>query len=763
MWVGMRIAALFLLAGVTGLAQPLVQNVRGRISNERDRPLAGATVVAIQDVVRVAGAATDSTGKFSFQLPPGRYLFTFSFVGHHTRELEWLVITGKESVVSVVLAEQPFQLSNIEITAAALSEAPPGGTNLTIEKSLRVPANFFDPLRMAVSTPGVVAMNDQGNVVSVKGYSPNAMLWRVQGLDVLNPNHLANAGTLSDRPVSFGGSVSVLSAQVLDNTLFYTGAFPASVGNALSAAVDMRLREGNKSRHEFTAQASVIGLDVAAEGPLNKKQNASFLANYRYSTVGLLAGLGLNFGDEQINFQDFSFHGHIHHRRAETSFFGLGGRSSNQFTRKPEAEWKTEKDRYNIDFSGSVWALGFTHQWGNVWRWEWGTALSSQIQNRFSKSADIGQPHVNSETFDQSKWLLTNRLAVRRNWKHQQLEAGLQANYQTGTMNVQTVVPLYFSIGFPNFRGTVSGVLLQPFAQYTHRLSRKWELQTGVRIPFFTFNNTHAWEPRLALQRLLPQGSLHVSYNQVSQTQSLQMYIQPGNQHLELTRSGQWLVEWRSVWRATRFSAQVFYHQLREVPIAPDASLFSAINQFDEFAPGGLVSAGRGTNLGAAGSVERKFANSFYYAINGTVYRSTFTDIRQVDYTSRFSGRYAFNLLAGKEWGTAKRTFGVHFRFLYFGGLRQQPIDVLVSQLYGTTFFDTSRGYVAALPDYWRPDVRISWRKNKMHYTRTLALDIQNVMNHQNVAFNYYDSFLQRVETRYQLGIIPVIVYRVDF
>jgi hypothetical protein len=752
-----------LCLGRAAAAQDLVQILQGQITNHRALPLAGATVLVRQDQQTLATAVSDSTGRFILRLAPGRYLLNFSFVGHTPQEQEWLVIAGKESTIHVTLHEQPFQLGEVQITASPVSEAPAGGVQLTVEKSLRVPANFFDPLRMAVSTPGVVAMNDQGNVISVKGYSPNAMLWRVQGLDVLNPNHLANAGTLSDRPVSFGGSVSVLSAQVLDNTQFFTGAFPAFIGNALSAAVDMRLREGNKNKHEFTAQASVIGLDLAAEGPLSKKKNSSFLANYRYSTVGLLAGLGLNFGDEQINFQDFSFHGHVRHARAETSFFGFGGLSSNRFARKPETEWKTEKDRYDINFDGSVGGLGVTHRWGRLWRWEFGSALSTQTQNRFSKSAEIGQPHINAETFEQTQWLLTNKLVVRRNWKRQQLEAGVQSNSQSGTLNVQTVVPLYFSLGFPNFSGRMTGSLIQPFVQFSHRVSKKWELQTGLRAPFFTYNGTHAWEPRIALQRFLPNGSLHVSYNEVSQMQSVQMYIQPGNRNLALTRAAQWLAEWRTSWRATQFSAQAFYHQLRDVPIATDGSLFSAINQFDEFAPAGLVSEGRGTNVGVAASMERKFSNSFYYAINGTGYQSTFTDIRQVAYTSRFSGRYAFNLLAGKEWGHAARTFGVHIRFLYFGGLRQQPIDVLVSQLYGTTLFDTSRGYVVPLPDYWRPDLRISWRKNKPNYTRTLSLDIQNVANHQNVAFTYYDSFLQRVETRYQLGIIPVIVYRVDF
>ena len=140
---------------------------------------------------------------------------------------------------------------------------------------------------MATSYPSVVAANDQGNSIIVKGNSPNGLLWRLNGLDIVNPNHLANAGTLSDKPISNGGGVNILSAQMLDRTQFYTGGFPASFGNALSGILDMNLREGSKNKAEGTAQASLLGLDLSLETPLSKNNNASALVNYRYSTVGL--------------------------------------------------------------------------------------------------------------------------------------------------------------------------------------------------------------------------------------------------------------------------------------------------------------------------------------------------------------------------------------------------------------------------------------------------------------------------------------------
>jgi len=129
---------------------------------------------------------------------------------------------------------------------------------------------------------------------------------------------------------------------------------------------------------------------------------------------------------------------------------------------------------------------------------------------------------------------------------------------------------------------------------------------------------------------------------------------------------------------------------------------------------------------------------------------------------NRFNTKFTSSLLAGKEWNKKNRSFGVHARVLYLGGVRQPLIDLALSQQVGTTIYQEQLGYLR-LPDYFRTDLRVSWRKNKPGYTRTLSIDIQNVTSQQNTAFTYFDTFLQKETTKYQLGIIPVLAYRVDF
>ncbi len=755
-----------MLAPLIVRSQEISQVLKGVVTDQTTgRALTGAALSLKKDQSTIAGVVSDADGSFELKVVPGRYALEVSYLGYQSVVEEILVTAGKEIYSRFALIELATELQEVKVVASSYNPTP-GAFDISIEKTLRVPANFFDPLRMAASYPGMVAANDQGNALAVKGYSPNALLWKIDGLDIVNPNHLANAGTLGDKPVSFGGGVSILSSQVLDKTGIYSGWLPAQYGNALSAVVDMGMRAGNKNTHEFTAQASLIGLDVAAEGPLSGSGKNSYLANYRYSTVGLLTSAGLDFGGEAINFQDFTFHLDFdQEKNAHLSVFGFAGLSSNRFKRKPQDEWETEKDRYNIDFEGQVFGLGFTEQWGNKVRWKWGSSLSGQFQSRNAESDIVTFQHIHRERFDNDHVLWSNQLSASVRLGENRLQAGVLVNYLHNQLEVETVTPLYFNTFFPNLSGTVGGALVQPYVNLTRQFAGVWQVDAGMRYVYFGYNRSSAPEPRLNIQRLFPSGSLSLGYGRTSQWQQAQAYLLENNKDLKLTVADQLMLEYR-----TRFSnqsnlvASVYVHYLNDAPVAPashNQPYWSMLNQWDEFPVANMTSAGKGLNQGVEAAYEKRFYNQFYFLVNGSVYQSQFKAPETEWQEGRFSGGYTSSLLLGKEWG-ADRSFGVHFRFLYLGGLRHPSINLLNSVTYGTTIY-TGSGYPTRLPDYWRPDLRVAWRKNKPGYTRTLSIDIQNLANRQNVAFYYYDTFTGRVETKTQLGIIPVLVYRVDF
>src|SRR5690606_28796087 len=115
----------------------------------------------------------------------------------------------------------------------------------SVEETQKFAAAVNDPARMASSFAGVIGTDEGKNNISIRGNSPNGLIWRMEGVEIPNPNHFSNVGTS-------GGGISMLSAQVLTNSDFLTGAFPAEYGNAISGVFDLKLRKGNNQKHEYT-------------------------------------------------------------------------------------------------------------------------------------------------------------------------------------------------------------------------------------------------------------------------------------------------------------------------------------------------------------------------------------------------------------------------------------------------------------------------------------------------------------------------------
>jgi hypothetical protein len=756
---------LFVLSCVSqAQAQEITQTVVGKVKEATTHELLpGANVSVFQKGELVTGASTDGHGKFSLTLIPGRYRLEVSFTGYQSIEQELLVIAGKSPLLEITLQESPTVLEEVTVNPTSISE--PGVTSLSIEKTLRVPANFFDPVRMLTSYPGVVTTNDQANSIAVKGYSPNGVLWRLQGLDIVNPNHTANAGTLSDKPTVSGGGVSILSAQLLDKTDFHSGNLSPRYGNALAGVMDMSLRAGSTEKMQYTAQASLIGIDLAAEGPINKEKQSSFLVNYRYSTIGLLSQMGVDFGDETINFQDVSFNLNFPSKKGgNLSVFGFAGWSKNLFDAKLEAEWEEEKDRYTINYDGTAYGAGFVSQfkpgWASV---SLGASVSGQEQNRTSQGTIVPYPNVYKEGYSSDRTIVSSFLKGVHKINRGFIELGASTSYFTNHMDVSTITQLYIDPFTPNVKGTVDGFLIQPYLSWQQYIG-KFNLNAGIRYVNFSYNQSDSFEPRVSISRNFTDNIFTLSYGLTSQWQQTQTYLTAGNNNLPFSKSNQFTLEWRRKFNTdVSVVSSVYYHELFNVPIAPGVQHYSLINQWEDFPRENLVGDGKGRNYGLDAYVEKRFYGDMYFMVSGSLYQSEFSTNGILYEDSRFNGNFTSSLLTGKEWKSKNKAFGVHARVLYSGGLRQLPIDQVSSEFVGTTMYSASEGYSVKYPNYFRTDLRVSWRKNKPGYTRTLSIDVQNLTGQLNVAYQYYDTYLKQVTTKYQLGIIPVIAYRVDF
>ena len=767
---------------INGFAQnTLTQTLRGQVVDaDNNQRLSG---VSVKLVGTEKGTLSDTLGQFRLiSVPIGRYALQISRVGYETLVLpEILVEAGKEKVVAISLKETTQQLSETVVR----SFRPSSQTSLqtiTIEQTLRFAGTFFDPARLATSFPGVSAANDQANGLVIRGNSPTGTQWRLEGVEIVNPNHLSNAGTFSDRPTQTGGGTNILSAQLMERADFMTGAFPADYGNVLGGVMDVHLRKGNDQKHEFTGQVGLIGVDFAAEGPLSRQNKSSYLVNYRYSFTGLLAMMGVKFGGEDIRFQDIAFNLSFPTKKAgHFTIFGMAGASSNVFQAERDTTlWKFQKDGYDIEFKNRMGAMGVTHFLNLSRNTLWKTTLAvSGLETRREgyqlNKANFARTLTQVDAFRKTRYSLstslTHKITPKVQWKE-----GVIITYQQDSVQI--------SNGGVS-KGKLDGLILEPYVALSGTLATRLTFQAGLHYLNYTYNQTQSLEPRISFRySATGRTAFTASYGLHSQLQLPQTYLSLFNSDAQLnlfpnkklgfTKAHHYVLGWEQQLTAlpkqSSLKIEAYYQSLFNVPIAQANSQiagtnsFSALNLIEGFTNVGLENKGTGRNYGVEATYQQFLSKDFYALLTASLYNSTYKGQDGIERNTRFNGNHTFSLAAGKEFHKrVNRTFGVNVRVLWLGGYRDTPIDADASKLAGRTIYKASELYTIKVKDYFRPDVRIFWKRNKPNYTRTWSIDIQNLTNTENEAYSYYDTYQRQIVQQFQLGMVPVINYRVEF
>lgn len=758
----------------TGLiAQQPISVIRGQVRDAvtlKALPDANIRLLPVDKVV-----SSNQDGIFRIDsLPVGRYQLQVSFIGYGTTELEELLLeSGKEFVLDVRLHEKPSTLKEIEVVAAdqnpQIQTIPGAVRTITIEQVNRYAATYFDPARLVTTYPGVLNTQDGTNNISIRGNAPGTMQWWLEGVEIVNPNHLTNAGTFTDRPTQSGGGVNILSAQMLAATRFWTGGTPAGYGNALSGIMDMSLRKGNDENYEFTAQAGLIGLDAAAEGPISKKNHSSFLINYRYSTIGLLSAIGLKISDEDITFQDLAANVYLPAGKAGVfTLFGIYGKSSNVFKGSIDTvEWESEKGGRNINYYNDMFAAGFTHElsFGDKWNWRTSGAFSGLETKRDQYSVFTPEIQQTYDYLKNQKWSLNSRLIYKINHNNQ-LQLGVLLNREY--INSQNLQP---GAGYYPIDGTAW--MIQPNFQGKFQIGTKFSLQAGLHF-ILPQDNKVRIEPRLSMQfRTSDLSKLYlVAGTYTQQFLNTRFIVTQNGTHPflkdPLPQSNQATLGFEKRFNnLIRVYVEAFYQQHQHATISPSQGSFYLFNLEENLINVPLENTGASNHYGAEIGLEKWITGNYYFIVNGSWYNALYKGSDNIERHTRFDGNVLANLTGGKEWHWLKTKksviLGFNARASYAGGLRDTPIDISASEAAGYTIFDVSKQNEIRLADYFRIDFRIYWKRSHARYNSTLALDLQNASNQQNESGAYYDTYLKKVVKRYQLGLIPLLSYRVDF
>lgn len=751
----------------------------GKILDARNgSPLVGANLILVDANGAEKGCSADATGFYEIEgLDPGRYQLTVSYLGYiPITENGYLIGSGPSTSINFNLQADPdLNLTPVELTALRTEAVVnPLKRSLSLEAVKRLPATFYDPARMLALTPGVAQVNDQANHLSVRGNAPNKNLWRLNGLAIVNPNHTANAGTVSDLPTLNGGGVNALSAQLLDNSTFYSAGLPAAYGHATGGTLDMQLRPGNTKKRQHQLQAGFIGFDLSTEGPFakGKPNSGSYLVNYRYSFTGLLADMGADFGGEEIRFQDFS--ANLYQpigKKGELSLFGLYGNSSNDFTGKDE-DIEEEKEYFDINFKSDLLITGLNYkQYIGSGQLTFGLAYSEMETDHASKLRSI---EINPNGFVRKSALEQGRLSGRLQYDYTPsttLKVTAGAEYLRDDILKEENYNLLWPIGGLESHD-YNRTSISPYFEINKRVGN-FGLRAGLRYVLNPdLEDSDVLEPRLALNYHAGRHLFHITAERNSNVPN-QVLLDSTIVNKDLIATTDQLgFGWQLQTGAGDVLSINTYVQYTKDDYALfiysgiDEVFYIPINNALYFFGPSFSRERDSRTYGVELSYQRPIKpEALYYSVNLSIFRSEFLDYRHVWQQGRFSRNTLFQGVLGKEWTSSNkkgktRTFGVNAAVIATGGDRLADVQLLRAAGADELTIDEP---VNQMPVFIRPDLRLYRRKYHKKTTTTLALDIQNLIGRKNVAYRYYDSATRQVEDRNQLGFIPVLSYRVEW
>ncbi len=775
-----------LIVPVTG---PTVENprqtVRGQVLDlDTKLPLAGVNVLLGSEGPE-KGTITDSNGYFRFDdVPVGRHDIRCSYIGYESRSLSNFQLTsGKEYVAKVEMEESAYALNEVEIRSRKEISLPINELAVVSARSFSAydvenyPGAISDISRTAVSYPGVVSTNDGQNHIMIRGNSPKGLQWRLEGIEIPNLNHFSDIG-------ASGGGVNVISNNMLGASDFLTGAFPAEYGNALSGVFDLRLRSGNNEKHEQTIQVGMLGTEAMVEGPLNRKSNSTYIAQFRYSTLKLMKKLGIPL-ESVPDFQDLSFK--IYHptrKMGVFTLFGIGGLSHETGA----SGYEMSSDLATLGISNSYTVNPKTHVRtvlafsGRTYTWDDDVNIGSAE----SPINRIWNTDITDYTVKGS--LVLNR---KINARHK-LKAGLIYEMAWNDSHMSwysdTLFNWYSDPGHPGYLtqkyqhiyvdNALNAGTLEAFANWRYLIGESITMNAGMHFIQFYLNNNYSVEPRLGIQwNVNPRHTLSAGFGVHSRKESMTLYsgnyflpdgsvINP-NMNLELSKARHYVLGYNyRMGQHMRLKTELYYQDLYDIPAYPFPPYFTTLNFDFGFEGAMLTNYGSGYNTGVEVSLERYMTNGFHFMVNGTLYDSKYKNRLDEWLNTKYNGSFASSGLIGKEFkvGSGKQhTLSISSRYILAGGMRYLPIDTEASMANRTTLRIWDNGFSEKLSDYFRVDLMLKFRRNRSRYSGEWTIDMMNILNRQNQLEEYWDNSIGNFKAEYQNPFILILSYRIQF
>ena len=752
------------------------QTIRGQVCDVASgEPMIGVTIT-VENGTTMA-TVSDVDGNFEIKnVPVGRHSVRATYIGYEPVLLkEQLVSSGKELVLTLRMRESISELGEVVVKPRVNKQLPlnemaqVGARMFSVEEASRYAGGMADPARTASMFAGV-ATGGATNGISIHGNSPQMLQWRVEGVEVPNPNHFAEITEAG------GGVFTSLNGTVLANSDFLTGAMPAEYGNALSGAFDMKMRVGNNTKYEHAVQVGTLGVDFASEGPLAKGSKASYLVNYRYSFLEIAKKLhAINMEHETLDYQDLSFKFNMPTTKAGTFAVWFTGLVDNYESNATDpSEWETLWDMNDSWSRQRSCALGVNH----TFRFKTGGTLHSSVaftgayrklgiddyDVAMTKMPDMlgrnSQWNVIISTQHQHKF--SSRYTMQNGFEHQHLDFHTWLDY------IKVVGgPLYRIYESEGNTG-----LTRLYTNHKVAISSRLSAVAGVNVMWFNLNNQWLVEPRVSVQyKLSPSSTISLAYALNSRKESTDTYFVTGgyNEDLGLTRSHHISASFaQRLGENAMLKIEPYWQWLFDVPVE-QGTTYSILNHNLFYQDRALVNEGAGRNYGIDLTLERYLKDGLYGMLTATLFKSEYRDAQGEWHHTRHDRGWITNILGGKEWMVGKghkNVFGLNGRLTMMGGDRYTPM------VPGTTFDD-----VAKRPDRTIPQDGANPYSQQMNMNIGFAFSVKYTINKKHTSHHFILEYLQMRSFQGQTFDIrthdlvdkftsltfPNIAYRVEF
>ena len=751
------------------------QTIRGIVTDRASGAPLSYVSIGLLDKPEI-GVTADEDGKFVLNnVPVGRHTVQATFVGYEPSVYREILITSaKEVYLEIQMKENIKELDEVVIYSRTNKTLPlnematTGARMLSVEEASRYAGGMDDPARLVGAFAGV-SPSVSNNGISIHGNAPHLLQWRLEDVEIPNPNHFADISTLG------GGILSSFSSNVLGNSDFFTGAFPSEYSNAVSGVFDMKLRNGNNQKYENTFQLGILGIDFASEGPLSKKHNASYIFNYRYSTTSLL-----NLGGD-LDYQDLNFKVNLPTKKVGIfSVWGTGlvDKIVTDFEEDPN-KWEKNDDAKKSTAKQNMVSVGISHRYffDNNTRWKTTIAATYFNHDAWEDIFDTGMNHTPYMKMERSNTNLVFTTSFNRKFNK-------KFTNKTGF----TFTKMYYdmSMDLSPFidrpmenitKGEGNTELISGYNSSSLALNDKISLNFGVDAQILTLNNSWTIEPRMGMKwQTDSKSSFALAYGLHSRMEKMDVYFAKTNKtgdklvnkNLDFTKSHHIMFTYNyKISNDMNLRIEPYFQHLYNVPVMADSS-YSVLNRNEFYVKNALVNKGKGRNVGVDITLEKYLTNGLYYMITGSAFNSKYCGGDGVWHNTKFNRGFILNTLIGKEWmlGSNKQNIlSANLKFTLQGGDRYSPIDEEATMNHPDreVQYDENKAFSKQYSPMFIANATISYKINKKKVSHEFAIKTINLTGAKEYYGYEYNYKTDVIEKKSGSTSIPNVSYKINF